>query len=616
MRFAASHPALARALVAREYNEPTEVQSAVLAAADGGQDLLVSAQTGSGKTVAYGLALAPTLLGEAERFERAGKPMSLIVAPTRELAQQVHRELSWLYEQTGAKVICCVGGTDARFEQRTLSAGAHIVVGTPGRLRDHVERGNLDLSQLKAVVLDEADEMLDLGFRDDLEFLLQTTPEDRRTLLFSATIAPEIASLARRYQRHALRIDTLGRNAVHTDIEYRAIRCSGHEIEAALVNVLRHEDSRASIVFAGTREMVRRLHANLENRGFSAVALSGELSQAERTHALQALRDGRARVCVATDVAARGLDLPDLGLVVHADLPTDKETLLHRSGRTGRAGRKGVSILMVPHSKRRKAEMLVRFAGVFCNWTSPPSAADIRIRDQERMLSDPIITEKATGEDAELARKLLEGRSAEDIAASLIRLYRARLPAVVESFDSEPRFEPKREYGDRENTRDPRGAALRANDRGGERGGEPRADFGERKPPAARAANFTDSTWFRISVGRYQNADPKWLLPLICRVGDVTRTEIGAIRVFDRETRFEIAAAAAAKFTAAMEQADQTEYSIGLADNSTEPRNFVANPNTRADGPKRSPFLKPGGSMGDGAGGKRGPRKPNKRYAG
>jgi ATP-dependent RNA helicase DeaD len=596
MRFAASHPALARALIAREYTEPTEVQSAVLAAANGGQDLLVSAQTGSGKTVAYGLALAPTLLGEAERFERAGKPMALIVAPTRELAQQVHRELSWLYEQTGARVICCVGGTDARFEQRTLSSGAHIVVGTPGRLRDHVERGNLDLAALRAVVLDEADEMLDLGFRDDLEFLLQTTPEERRTLLFSATIAPEIASLARRYQRHALRIDTLGRHAVHADIEYRAIRMAAHETESALVNVLRHEDSRAAIVFAGTREAVRRLHANLENRGFSAVALSGELSQAERTHALQALRDGRARVCVATDVAARGLDLPDLGLVIHADLPTDKETLLHRSGRTGRAGRKGVSVLLVPHPKRRRAEMLIRLAGVFCTWSPPPSAADIRARDQERMLSDPLITEKASGEDAELARRLLEGRSAEDVAASLIRLYRARLPAPAEGFDAPPSFEPRREFQER----DPRGAALRGADH-----------QGERKPPAARAANFTDSTWFRISVGRYQNADPKWLLPLLCRVGEITRAEIGAIRVFDRETRFEIAAAAAQRFAATVEQADQTEYHIGPADETAQPRNFTPRP----DGPKRSPFHKPGGAP-NGAPGGKGPRKPKQRYAG
>ncbi len=535
MSFAASHPALARALLAREYTEPTEVQRAVLAAADGGQDLLVSAQTGSGKTVAYGLALAPTLLGGEETFERARRPLTLVVAPTRELAMQVQRELAWLYEYTGAKVICCTGGTDARFEQRAIAAGAHIIVGTPGRLRDHVERGNLDFSELRAVVLDEADEMLDLGFREDLEFLLDTMPDSRRTLLFSATIASDIAALARRFQRDALRIDTVNRREPHADIEYRAVVMSGHELENAVVNVLRHEDSRSAIVFCGTRDNVRKLQVNLENRGFSAVALSGELSQAERTHALQALRDGRARICVATDVAARGLDLPDLNLVIHYDLPTDRDILLHRSGRTGRAGRKGVSVIMVPNTKRRRAEMLIKAAGVVCSWSPPPSAAEIRALDQERMMSDPLLTERAEGEEAVLARRLLEGRSAEDIAAALIRLYRSKLPAPAEGFDA------------------PRQVAARHEDT---------------RPPARerRMESFDGTAWFKVNVGRHQNADPKWLLPMICRVGDITRAEIGAIRVMDRETRFEIAADAADHFREAIGKSAEKEYKFASSD--------------------------------------------------
>ena len=535
MSFAASHPALARALLAREYTDPTDVQRAVLAAADSGQDLLVSAQTGSGKTVAYGIAMAPTLLGGEDVFERARRPLALVVAPTRELAMQVHRELSWLYEHTGARVLCCVGGTDARFEQRAIAGGAHIIVGTPGRLRDHVERGNLDFSELRAVVLDEADEMLDLGFREDLEFLLDTMPDSRRTLLFSATIAPEIASLARRFQRDALRIDTVNRREPHADIEYRAVVMSGHEMEGAVVNVLRHEDSRSAIVFCGTRDNVRKLQVSLENRGFSAVALSGELSQAERTHALQALRDGRARICVATDVAARGLDLPDLNLVIHYDLPTDRAILLHRSGRTGRAGRKGVSVIMVPNTKRRRAEMLIRAAGVVCSWSPPPSASEIRALDQERMMSDPLLTERAEGEEAVLARRLLEGRSAEDVAAALIRLYRSRLPAPAEGFDA-PRHVPARH----EDTR----------------------------PPARerRMESFDGTAWFRVKVGRHQNADPKWLLPMICRVGDITRAEIGAIRVLDRETRFEIAADAADHFREAIAKSEEKEYKFAPAE--------------------------------------------------
>ena len=336
--------------------------------------MLVSAQTGSGKTVAFGLAAAlATLLGEAERFEPgAGPPLALVIAPTRELALQVNRELAWLYAEAGAVVVNCVGGMDARREQRDLAHGCHIVVGTPGRLRDHLERGNLDLSALRVVVLDEADEMLDLGFREDLEEILDTTPKERRTLLFSATIAKPIAALARRYQREALRIDTIRRDEAHGDIEYRAIRVAPNELELAVVNVLRYFEEPGALVFCATREAVRHLHGALRERGFSAVALSGELSQKERADALQALRDGHARACVATDVAARGLDLPDLGLVIHAEMPVNKAGLLHRSGRTGRAGKKGVSVVIVPHNKRRRAEQLFASANIEAQWSGPP----------------------------------------------------------------------------------------------------------------------------------------------------------------------------------------------------------------------------------------------------
>ena len=302
--FPSTHAALARALAARDYSVPTAVQLAVLADNAVDRDLLVSAQTGSGKTVAFGLAMASTLLGSEERFATAAEPIALVIAPTRELALQVQRELSWLYAETGARVVTCVGGMDARAEARQLSFGAHIVVGTPGRLRDHLERGRLELGKLKAIVLDEADEMLDLGFRDDLEFILEATPETRRTLLFSATMPREIEVLARRYQRDAVRIETLRRNEQHADIDYRAIAVAPSDIENAVVNVLRFHEMRATIVFCATREAVKRLHSRLLERGFSAVALSGELTQNERTQALQALRDGRARVLVATDVAA------------------------------------------------------------------------------------------------------------------------------------------------------------------------------------------------------------------------------------------------------------------------------------------------------------------------
>jgi ATP-dependent RNA helicase DeaD len=525
MPFPVTHPALARALLAQGYREPTPVQAAVLAAAPD-HDLLVSAQTGSGKTVAFGLAAAAPLLGAAERFGRAGAPLGLVIEPTRELAMQVSRELAWLYADAGVRVETCVGGMDARREQRALAAGAHLVVGTPGRLRDHLERGNLDLSALRVVVLDEADEMLDLGFREDLEEILDSTPADRRTLLFSATIAKEIATLARRYQRDAVRIDTTRRDEAHGDIEYRAVRVAPGEVENAVVNVLRYFESPGALVFCATREGVRHLYGALRERGFAAVALSGELSQKERSDALQALRDGHARACVATDVAARGLDLPDLGLVIHADLPANKQGLLHRSGRTGRAGRKGVSVLLVPYTKRRVAERLLDSASIEAEWSGPPSADEIRAKDQVRLLADPILNEPASAEDLALAQRILADRSPDAVAAALIRLHRARLPEPEEMFDD---------------VRD-RGPDLRP----------PRP---ERRPPAEHAVD--GGAWFRLSVGRTNNADPKWLVPLICRVGHVTKKDIGEIRIFDRETKFEISREAEPRFREAIKAAGQ-----------------------------------------------------------
>jgi ATP-dependent RNA helicase DeaD len=567
-----THPALARALAERNYSDLTPVQAAVLAPDTVGRDLLVSAQTGSGKTVAYGLAIADTLLETAQRFEPAEAPLALIVAPTRELALQVQRELSWLYAQTGARLASCVGGMDPRQEQRVLAQGAHIVVGTPGRLRDHLERGRLDLSSLKAVVLDEADEMLDLGFREDLEFILESSPAERRSLLFSATLPRGIAALARRYQREAARIEVAGAEGGHADIEYRLMRIVPREAEQVVVNVLRQVDAPSAIVFCNTRESVRHLHAILEERQFSAVALSGELDQKTRNHALQALRDGRARVCVATDVAARGIDLPNLGLVIHADLPNGGESLQHRSGRTGRAGRKGVSVLLVPPIRRRRAETLLREIGVAPQWSAPPSADAIRALDHERMQRDPMLTEAPDEYDLALGRTLLAAHAAEHLAAALARLYRARLPAPEEVTDpGEAR--PPRERG-------PQGRDRYATDR------ERPAPAGERAPRKHFDGPQGDGVWFSLNVGHSKRADPKWLLPLICRRGNVTRQEIGAIRIFEEQSAFEVAGPAAERFA---------EAALASAGGDVLIERLPGRPPQRDEGRRKPSGGKPGG---------------------
>jgi ATP-dependent RNA helicase DeaD len=576
---------LAKALADRGYADLTPVQSAVLTPEAAERDLLVSAQTGSGKTVAFGLGIGSTLLGESGKLDPAADPLALVVAPTRELAMQVQRELEWLYAAAGARVIACVGGMDPRRERRLLDSGAHIVVGTPGRLKDHIERKSLLLGDVRAVILDEADEMLDLGFRDDLEFILQTTPETRRTLLFSATLPKGIVALAGKFQKNAHRIAAAGGERGHADIEYRALRVHPREIDRSIVNILRQSDSPASIIFCNTRDGVRHLQATLVERGFSAVYLSGELSQNERNQSLQALRDGRARICVATDVAARGIDLPNLGLVIHADLPLNAEIMQHRSGRTGRAGRKGISILVVPQSRRRKAERLIGEAKITASWMDPPSADDIRALDRQRFLEDPLLNEETSEEDRAMAELVLTKRSAEDIAAILAKLYRSRLPEPEELAEPEIFHQPKNDRGSdrsfdkrRGNDRDDRPDRSRKergpreergprDDRGSRDDRGPREDrFGEPEPLVANG----DNAVFKMDIGRKQKADPKWLLPMICRRGNITRREIGTIRIFEDRTEFEITREATEHFTLHASRKDGEDIRISPVGDTTQ----------------------------------------------
>jgi len=499
--FSGQPETLSKTLAAKGYRKPTPVQVAVTQPELAGLDLLVSAQTGSGKTVGFALALAHDLLDRDGRFERPATPLALIIAPTRELAMQVQREFDWLFAEAGIVTASAVGGMDARTERRAIERGAHVIVATPGRLRDHVSRGVIDLSDLKAVVLDEADEMLDMGFSEDLEFILDHTPESRRTLLFSATVPRAIAKLAQTYQKaDARRIEVGDKGAQHSDIAYVALTVAPSDIEKAIINLLRYHDPQTAIIFANTRSMVARLTAKFSNRGFSVVALSGELSQSERTHALQALRDGRARVCIATDVAARGIDLPGLELVIHADLPTNSESLLHRSGRTGRAGRKGTSVLIVPVRQKPKAQRLLKFANLEAEWSTPPSAEAVLARDEERLMSDPAWDRALSPEEQTFADRLLQAHSAEKVAAAYLRLYRDRNSAPEILGDTpEPGMRTTRE-------------------------------------PSA----FGPSTWFSLSVGRKQRAEPRWLLPMLCRNAGLSKDAIGAIRVQYQETFIEI----------------------------------------------------------------------------
>lgn len=516
---------LAEALRQKGYDTLTPVQEAMLATEASARDLLVSAQTGSGKTVAFGLALAPTLLGGEDRLPAPGDPAALIIAPTRELALQVTTELRWLYAPAGGRVASCVGGMDVRDERRALERGAQIVVGTPGRLVDHIKRGALRMASLQAVVLDEADEMLKMGFREELEEILQAAPSTRRTLMFSATVSKPIAQLAQKYQANALRLNTISRREQHVDIDYAAVTVSRADVEKAVINLLLYHDAPTTLVFCARRDGVNKLAARLTNRGFSVVALSGEFSQKERSNSLLAMRDGRARVCVATDVAARGIDLPGLDLVIHADLPQNTEALLHRSGRTGRAGRKGASVLIVPDRARRRAEQLLREAGVSAAWGAAPSTGDIERVLDERILAHPALTDEMNEADAALRAQMLAQFSSEQLAAAFIRLARKgqSSPEELQAPGSDGQSRGRKErMGERRQE-------------GGykERGGK--GAKGSGRPPS-----FDNGAWVSLGVGRSRNADPKWLVPMLCKAGGFERGEIGVIEVGETKTYIEL----------------------------------------------------------------------------
>ena len=491
--------AIINAMKDKGYEKLTPVQEEVGKKEYTGSDLLVSAQTCSGKTIAFGIAIVDNLTVDNQAFKTPKSPEALIIVPTRELALQVKNELSWLLASSDAKIVSCVGGMDIRTERRNLETKPNIVVGTPGRLKDHIERNYFNVSNIKTVVLDEADEMLDMGFREDLEAILESTPENRQTLMFSATVPRGIANLAKRYQKEAVRITAGETNSQHVDIEYRAFKIVMSDQENAIINTLRYYEATNAIIFCATRIAVNHMTSRLTNRGISAVALSGELSQNERNMALQAMRTSKARVCVATDVAARGLDLPNLDLVIHADIPRTSDTLLHRSGRTGRAGRKGVCAVLVPQSRTRMAERLFGQANIKPIWASTPSREEILKQDKIRIVDNAMLKEPIKEDEQEFVDLLVSKNTTEQLAAAYYRLLGKDLSAP-------------------EDLRNP----------------------SERVEGRSKGNGFQKSIWFELSVGRDDTAEPRWLVAMLCKAGNLSKRDIGSIKILPKVTNIEI----------------------------------------------------------------------------
>ena len=417
-------PPLALALSRHGFTALTPIQAAVIDPKLVGRDLRISSRTGSGKTVALGLVLGAALGAQTERRPPGrAMPRALLIAPTRELAAQMGRELTWLFAELKLTVCVVTGGTSVGLERRALSANPAVLVGTPGRLCDHLQSGALDLSAVEAVVLDEADQMLELGFREAIELLLGELPPDCERHLVSATFPRAVEVLANRYQRRPHLVQGSAPDEAHSDITYTAHLVRDDERYFALVNLLLMAPDERTLVFVRTRVDATEVAQRLVDDGFRAASLSGELAQAERTRTLEAFRKGAVSVMVCTDVASRGIDIPNIPRVIHGELPDGPESLTHRSGRTGRAGNKGESILLVPAQRRAFAEMLLRGARVRAKFLPAPSAEQVRRAAEQRVfeqLSASVQEEPGHEAMATLATRLVEAHGAEAVVKALL----------------------------------------------------------------------------------------------------------------------------------------------------------------------------------------------------
>ncbi len=515
-------------LSARGFERLTPIQSAVLDPALAGRDLRISSQTGSGKTVAVGLVLAESVLAHTRSGGTVARPTALLVAPTRELAAQLARELTWLYAAWRSGVVGVTGGASLDDELARLRRQPAVVVGTPGRLLDHLRRGSLSLDGLGALVLDEADEMLDMGFEEELDAILGYAPAERRSHLVSATFGDRVLAIADRLQRDPAWIHGTPLGAPNSDIDHVAMLVDPKHRADAVVNLLLRHPEDKTLIFVKTRADTHALATFLAENGFAVRALSGEMTHRERTKAFDEFRSGLLRILVATDVAARGLDVSDIARVIQVDAPQNADVFTHRGGRTGRAGRRGENVLLVPPRSRRRAEALFQEAGVRARFATPPTPDEIRTATDERLIARV----RESGEPSEstraMAERLLAERDAADVVAHLLSRLSHGGPCA-------PRMIPEIPL---DSLRQRRGVRAESS-----------------APAPARKENGEFVT-FQVSWGARSGADPRRLLALVCRRGHVNRTDIGAIHIAPTSSTIEVAAPLASKFEDAVRRRD------------------------------------------------------------
>ncbi|EOH8921833.1 DEAD/DEAH family ATP-dependent RNA helicase [Enterobacter hormaechei] len=515
------------------YEKPSPIQAECIPHLLSGRDVLGMAQTGSGKTAAFSLPL----LNNIDPDLRA--PQILVLAPTRELAVQVAEAMTeFSKHMRGVNVVALYGGQRYDVQLRALRQGPQIVVGTPGRLLDHLKRGTLDLSKLSGLVLDEADEMLRMGFIEDVETIMAQIPEGHQTALFSATMPEAIRRITRRFMKEPQEVRIQSSVTTRPDISQSYWSVYGMRKNEALVRFLEAEDFDAAIIFVRTKNATLEVAEALERRGYNSAALNGDMNQALREQTLERLKDGRLDILIATDVAARGLDVERISLVVNYDIPMDSESYVHRIGRTGRAGRAGRALLFVENRERRLLRNIERTMKLTIPEAELPNAELLGKRRLEKFAAK--VQQQLESSDLDQYRALLsqiqpvaegEELDMETLAAALLKMAQGERSLIV---PPDAPMRPKREFRDRDDRFERRGDRNDRGPRGDrpERGGEDR--------PRRERRDAGEMELYRIEVGRDDGVEVRHIVGAIANEGDISSRYIGNIKLFGSHSTIEL----------------------------------------------------------------------------
>ncbi|MBV6818953.1 DEAD/DEAH family ATP-dependent RNA helicase [Rahnella sp. PD12R] len=514
------------------YEKPSPIQAECIPHLLNGRDVLGMAQTGSGKTAAFSLPLLHNIDASLKA------PQILVLAPTRELAVQVAEAMTdFSKHMHGVNVVALYGGQRYDVQLRALRQGPQVVVGTPGRLLDHLKRGTLNLSNLSGLVLDEADEMLRMGFIEDVETIMAQIPAEHQTALFSATMPEAIRRITRRFMKEPQEVRIQSSVTTRPDISQSYWSVYGLRKNEALVRFLEAEDFDAAIIFVRTKNATLEVAEALERSGYSSAALNGDMNQALREQTLERLKDGRLDILIATDVAARGLDVERISLVVNYDIPMDSESYVHRIGRTGRAGRAGRALLFVENRERRLLRNIERTMKLTIPEVEIPTAEVLGERRLAKFAAK--VQQQLESSDLDQYRALLaklqpaEELDIETLAAALLKMAQGERPLIVpadQPFKSRP---PRREFedrGDRGDRGDRRDRPARNSDRPARDGDSPRR---ERRDAG-------DMELYRIEVGRDDGVEVRHIVGAIANEGDISSRYIGNIKLFGTHSTIEL----------------------------------------------------------------------------